>query len=65
MKTAKILVGDIGCNMPAASGAPVTIKGKWCLSAEGTMLLVIGRDPFLDPLDLRTLLHVTSTYVDM
>jgi hypothetical protein len=34
MKTAKILVGDVGYNKPAASGALDAIKGKWSLSKE-------------------------------
>jgi hypothetical protein len=34
MKTVKILVGDTGCNIPAANDTAVTVKGKMAPQAQ-------------------------------
>jgi hypothetical protein len=47
MKTHEFFVGNTHCKIPAASGAPIAIKGKWRL---------------LDPLYPRTFFRATSTY---
>jgi hypothetical protein len=58
----KVLVGNIDCNI-AASGALITVKGKWRLKC--SRLGQDVQDPFLGLLDLQTLLPATSTYKDM
>jgi hypothetical protein len=29
-ETLYIFTGNIDCNFPVESGAPITVKGKWC-----------------------------------
>jgi hypothetical protein len=53
-ETHKAFIGSIYCNVPAASRALITVKGKWCIKWWR-----------LGPLDTQTLFHVTSTYRDM
>jgi hypothetical protein len=57
------------CNISAASGAPITIKRKCLKCKKHNVACLMRRDgwkqPFLGPLDLRTLQYVTCTYGDM
>jgi hypothetical protein len=62
----QVFVGNIDYNISGANAAPITVKGKWCLKCKKYLRLGYDdQDPFFGPLDLRALLHATSTYGDM
>jgi hypothetical protein len=58
-ETGNDFIGNIDCNISAASGAPITVKKM----ASRVQNECIGRAvPILGPLDQRTILRAASTY---
>jgi hypothetical protein len=45
-ETHEVFVGDIDYDISVASGARITIEGKWCLGAKGTRIGRAGTIPW-------------------